>query len=144
MSPNERIAKALNKASNQAEATFDLTEAEQSAEGLSAAFEMAGDRIARSLEGAARRGEFSFSQMAESVARDLARLAVQDLITEPLEGVFSKLTSSIFGQATASKSSPVNVTMNVSGVSSVGDFKKSETQLAAGLMPAVSQGQKLT
>lgn len=144
MTPNDRIAKALNGSKLDPESIIDIEEAEQSAEGLSAAFEVAGDRIAGALDRAARTGEISFSQMAESVARDLARLAVQELITEPLEGVFSQLTASIVGQATSTKSSPVNVTMNVSGVSSVGDFKKSETQLAAGLIRAMSQGQKLT
>ena len=144
MTPNDRIAQALNGSKLDPETVIDLEDAEQSAEGLSVAFEVAGDRIAAALDRAARTGEISFLQMAESVARDLARLAVQELITEPLEGVFSQLTASIVGQATSTKSSPVNVTMNVSGVSSVGDFKKSETQLAAGLIRAMSQGQKLT
>lgn len=144
MTPNDRIAKALKGSKLDPETVIDLEDAEQSAEGLSVAFEVAGDRIAAALDRAARMGEISFSQMAESVARDLARLAVQELITEPLEGVFSQLTASIVGQARSTKSSPVNVTMNVSGVSSVGDFKKSETQLAAGLIRAMSQGQKLT
>ena len=144
MTPNDRIAQALNGSKLDPETVIDLEDAEQSAEGLSVAFEVAGDRIAAALDRAARTGEISFLQMAESVARDLARLAVQELITEPLEGVFTQLTASIVGQATSTKSSPVNVTMNVSGVSSVGDFKKSETQLAAGLIRAMSQGQKLT
>jgi len=77
MTPNDRIAKALNGSKLDPESIIDIEEAEQSAEGLSAAFEVAGDRIAGALDRAARTGEISFSQMAESVARDLARLAVQ-------------------------------------------------------------------
>ena len=81
--------------------------------------------------------------MAESITRDLARLAVRELISDPLQTVFSNAIQSVAEQSHFSKSTPVNVTMNVSGVSSPTEFKKSETQLAAGLSRALNQGRKL-
>jgi len=135
MTDEDRAAKAVSK--------FDITGATDAANDMAQAFEQAGDRISNALERAARKGEFSFSNMAESITRDLARLAVQELISEPLQSVFSSAIQSVAGQGNSSKSSPVNVTMNVSGVSSPTEFKKSETQLAAGLSRAINQGRKL-
>ena len=135
MNTNEEAVRALSE--------FDLDAAKESADEMAKAFEAAGDRISTALERAARTGEFSFSQMAESVARDLARLAVEELITAPLEGLINSVSSSLMGQATGSQKSSVNVTMNVEGVSNPTDFKKSNTQLAAGLTRAISQGRKL-
>ena len=123
--------------------SFDIEGAEQAASDMAQAFELAGDRISNALERAARNGEFSFSNMAESITRDLARLVVQELISGPLESVFSSVIKTAPGQGASAKSSPINVTMNVSGVRSPSDFKKSETQLAAGLSRALNQGRKL-
>ncbi len=136
MSSDNNAAQALS--------SFDISEATQSADEMAAAFEVASNRIANALQSAARTGEFSFSQMAESIARDLARIAVQELIAEPIQGLFNSASSSLISQGISPKSTPVNVTMNVSGIASVADFKKSETQLAAGLSRAISQGRKLT
>jgi len=122
---------------------FDIEGATDAANDMAQAFEQAGDRISNALERAARMGEFSFSEMAESISRDLARLAIQELIAEPLKSVFSSVIQSVSGSGAAAKSPPVNVTMNVSGVSSLREFQKSETQLAAGLSRAINQGQKL-
>lgn len=125
----------------------DVTALNQAAEETARAFELASERIANALQRAALEGEFSFSEMAESISRDLARIAVRDLISDPLEGALNQLTSSLvsstIGQGSGAKTTPINVTLKVSGVSSVSDFKKSETQLAAGLARALSQGQKL-
>ena len=123
---------------------FDIIGAADAANDMAQAFELASERISNALERAARTVEFSFSQMAQSIARDLARIAVQDLITAPLQSVFNSAISSASGQGGNAKSTPVNVTMNVSGVSSPSAFQKSETQLAAGLARAINQGRKLT
>ena len=68
------------------------------ANALADVFEQAGDRIASSLERAATSGELSFNALAESVLSDLARIAVTELITAPLQGAVSALTSSIAGR----------------------------------------------
>lgn len=126
----------------QAVANFDVGATSQAADEMAQAFELAGNRIAEALQNAAQTGEFSFSQMTESIARDLARLAVQELVTAPLEGVFSTLISNTLGASPAAQN-PMNVTLNLSGVNSVSEFKKSETQISAGLARAISQGRKL-
>jgi len=127
----------------EAVSNFDIEGAADVANDMAQAFEQAADRISNALERAARRGEFSFSNMAESITRDLARLAVQELISEPLNSLFSSALGAVAGQDSSAKSTPINVTMNVSGVSSTTEFKKSETQLAAGLSRAINQGRKL-
>lgn len=54
-----------------------------SAQVLEAAFAEAGASIEASLSRAARRGQLDFSQMAEAIARDLARVAAQSLFAAP-------------------------------------------------------------
>ena len=135
MTDTNRVAQVVSN--------FDIEGAADVANDMAQAFEKAGDRISNALERAARKGEFSFSNMAESITRDLARLAVRELISDHLQTVFSNAIQSVAGQSHSSKSTPVNVTMNVSGVSSPTEFKKSETQLAAGLSRALNQGRKL-
>lgn len=124
---------------------FDVDEAKQSAEDMARAFELAGDRIASALQSAASRGELSFSQMAEQISRDLARLAVQELVTQPLEGLFTQLISSVTTQSGVAKASPLNVNLKLSGGGvSADSVSKSEGQIAAGLARALHQGRKLT
>lgn len=123
-------------------ASFDMAEAGKAADEMAAAFELAGNRISEALQNAAQTGELSFSQMTESISQDLARLAVQELVTAPLESAFNAMISNVF-KASSSTQSPMNVTLNLSGAHSVQDFKKSETQISAGLARALSQGRKL-
>ncbi len=54
--------------------------AKQAADALAAAFDVAGERISFSLGTAARSGELDFRKMAESMLRDLARVAAEALI----------------------------------------------------------------
>lgn len=135
MTTENRAARAVSD--------FDIQGMTDAADEMAQAFEYAGERISNALERAARKGEFSFSDMAESISRDLARLAVQELISNPLQSLFTAALQTVSGQGASAKSSPVNITMNVSGVSSPADFQKSETQLAAGLSRALNQGRKL-
>jgi len=55
------------------------------AEDMAKAFELAGDRISSALDRAAKSGEFSFSNLAQSITRDLAGLAITELFTNPLQ-----------------------------------------------------------
>jgi phage-related minor tail protein len=57
---------------------------EDAARRLSEAFEEAGDTIASSLEAAARSGELNFSDMAEAILQDLARIALEMLVIDPI------------------------------------------------------------
>lgn len=128
----------------QALTEFDTSGAIEAADDMARAFETAADRIASALERAARAGEFSFSQMAESIARDLAKIAVQELITDPLSDLIHTVTSSVISGQGKAQTPNVNVTMNLSGVTDMAGVKKSETQFAAALTRALSTAQKLT
>ncbi len=109
-------------------------------------FEAAGERIADALEGAARSGELSFNALAESVARDLARLAVSELITSPLQGALSslggQLAGSVFGGSSGQAKPPVTVNMTVSGVTDPSSFARSQNQISSTLARAVAAGQR--
>ena len=113
-------------------------------------FEAAGERIASALDGAARSGELSFNALAESVARDLARLAISELITSPLQGVLGAAGNSLGGQIAASwggggqTKPPVTVNMTVSGVTDASSFSRSQNQISSTLARAVSAGQRYT
>jgi len=115
--------------------------ASDAANALADVFEQAGSRIADSLERAAKSGELSFNNLAESVLTDLARIAVNELITAPLQGALSSLTSSIAG-GSSSKSSPVTVNLNMG--SSAGKTSvpaASSAQLASQVAQALSRAQ---
>ena len=105
----------------------------EDADELARAFEAAGERIAASLEGAARRGELSFSDMAESILKDLARLA----ITEAVDGVFGGLLG---GNAPAGGRSSQTINLNITGAADAAGFRKSGAQIGAHLARAVRSG----
>ncbi len=111
------------------------------AENVAKAFELAGDRIAKALGSAAQSGELSFSSLAESVTRDLASLAISELITSPLQQAISGLGDAIIG---GGQSSSVNVNMNLSGVANADSFTRSQGQISASLARAVTSGQRFT
>ncbi len=115
--------------------------ASDAANALADVFEQAGGRIADSLERAAKSGELSFNNLAESVLTDLARIAVNELITAPLQGALSSLTSSITG-GSSSKSAPVTVNLNMNqtaGKTSVP--AASSAQLASQIAQALGRAQ---
>jgi len=111
------------------------------ANALADVFEQAGSRIAGSLERAAQSGELSFNSLAESVLSDLARIAVNELITAPLQAGLSSLTSSIAG-TTSSKSSPVTVNLNmVQPAGKTTADQASGAQIASQVAQAVARAQ---
>ena len=131
MIDTDKAGKALND--------FADGPAKNAADLAAQSFEQAGERIAQALERAARSGEFSFRDMAASISRDLAALAIQELIVEPLQDLLSG------GAKTGSSSqsaNPLNIVMNITGVSDAGAFQKSQGQISASLARAVAQGQK--
>lgn len=113
------------------------------ADNMAKAFELAGDRISTALDRAAKSGEFSFNNLAQSIAQDLAGFAISQLVTNPLEQVLGGLTQSL-GQSLigGSQKPSVNVNMNVSGVSNPDSFTKSQGQISAQLARAVADGQR--
>ena len=113
--------------------------AKDAAELAAQSFEQAGERIAQALERAARTGEFSFRDMAAAISRDLAALAIQELILEPLQAALSGGAKS---GGSAQSQNPVNIVMNITGVSDANGFQKSQGQISASLARAVAQGQK--
>lgn len=113
--------------------------AKDAAELAAQSFEQAGERIAQALERAARSGEFSFRDMAAAITRDLAALAIQELILEPLQAALSGGGKS---GGSSQQQNPLNIVMNITGVSDAGSFQKSQGQISASLARAVAQGQK--
>jgi len=115
--------------------------ASDAANALADVFEQAGSRIADSLERAAKSGELSFNDLAESVLTDLARIAVNELITAPLQGALSSLTSSIAGGG-SSKFSPVTVNLNMGSASGKTSVPAaSSAQIASQIAQALSRAQ---
>jgi len=131
MRPENDAAKALEDFAN--------GPALDAADDVAKAFEFAGERITTALERAARSGELSFNVLAESVARDLARTAITELFTAPLQQAIGGLGKTISGNA---KASPVTVNMTVSGVANPQSFKRSQGQISASLARAVADGQR--
>ncbi len=80
------------EAAETAAALHEAAEAgEDAADRISEAFETAGRSISSSLEAAARAGELSFARMSEAILRDLARLAVREIVAPPVEGLAAGL-----------------------------------------------------
>lgn len=122
----------------QALETFDASPAIQDANAMADAFDVAGVRIAQSLEQAAKRGELSFNSLAESVLSDLARLAISDIVETPLNALVESLGRSLGGVGGAGS---MTVNLNLSGAADAEAFRRSEGQIAGSLARAVSLGQ---
>ena len=111
----------------------------EAADDVAKAFEFAGERISFALERAARSGEFSFNSLAESISRDLARIAINELFTAPLEQVIGGIGKAITGAAAKPS---INVNMSVSGVTDAQSFAKSQGQISSAIARAVADGQR--
>ena len=133
MIETEKAAQALGD--------FAQGPAKASAEAAAVYFELAGKRMANALEKAAISGEFSFRDMAAAISRDLASIAIQELLIGPLEAA---LRGGGANSGTSSPLNPVSIIMNISGVNDASGFQKSQGQISAGLARAVAQGQKFT
>lgn len=131
----------MNSTDDAAKALEDFAQgpAIDAADDVAKAFEFAGERISLALERAARKGEFSFNALAESVTRDLARLAITELFTAPLQQAIGGLGKAI---SSASSKPAINVNMSVSGISDTQSFTKSQGQISSALARAVADGQR--
>jgi len=117
---------------------FSKEDGEHAADATAKAFELAGDRIAKALSKAATSGELSFNALAESVTRDLAKMAIEDLLLGPLQSALGG------GGNGSSQSRNPNITMNLNGVSDARSFQRSQGQISAALARAVNDGQRFT
>ena len=106
------------------------------------AFEAAGRRIEAALVKAAKTGELSFHDMAEAILKDLARIAIQQVLTGPLETALGGLGQGGGASAPQSPNGATHITLNVSGVSDASSFARSQGQISAALARAVSDGQR--
>jgi len=135
MTPQDDAANALE--------SFAAGPAFDAADATARAFEAAGERISNALEQAALSGEFSFNSLAESIAQDFARVAINDLIINPLQSLVGGAISGATGGGNSQGSGrPVTVNMNLSGVSNPASFQRSQGQISAALARAVSDGQR--
>ncbi|MHA6288273.1 phage tail tape measure C-terminal domain-containing protein [Maricaulis sp. CAU 1757] len=64
--------------------------ARRAADAMEAAFARTGDNIEQAFERAARSGELSFNRLTEAVLRDLARLAGEQVLVRPLQGLMER------------------------------------------------------
>tara|TARA_R110000868_G_scaffold71320_3_gene209015 strand:- start:2638 stop:3156 length:519 start_codon:yes stop_codon:yes gene_type:complete len=69
--------------------------AARASQAIEAAFERTGEAIERAFERAARSGETSFSRLTDSILRDMARLAAEQLIEKPLSGAIQSALSNM-------------------------------------------------
>ncbi|MDB2438390.1 hypothetical protein N9W89_06710 [Hellea sp.] len=131
----------MNSSDDAAQALQDFANgpAIVAADDVAKAFEFAGERISLALERAAKSGELSFSSLAESVARDLARLAITELFTGPLQQAIGGLGKVITG---ANSKPAVTVNMSVSGLTDAQSFTKSQGQISSAVARAVADGQR--
>ena len=118
---------------------FAAGPAVDAADSLARAFEVAGDRISAALEGAARRGEFSFNTLASSIAQDFTRLAIDQLVTGPITDILSGALGGITG-GNSTRNTTVN--LNVSGMSNSQGLQQSQGQISAAVARAVASGQR--
>ena len=101
------------------------------AEDTARAFELAGDRISKALEQAARSGELSFSGLAERITQDLAKLAINE--------IFSAVISP---NVPSNSQPPTTINMTVNGVTDGPSFQRSSGQVSVMLARAVADGQR--
>lgn len=69
--------------------------AARASQAIEAAFARTGESIEHAFERAARSGETSFSRLTESILRDMARLAAEQLIEKPLSGAIQSALSNM-------------------------------------------------
>ena len=69
--------------------------ATRASQAIEAAFARTGESIEHAFERAARSGETSFSRLTESILRDMARLAAEQLIEKPLTGAIQSAISNM-------------------------------------------------
>ena len=82
MSDDTQFSVAAARQAADLEALAD--DGEAAAARLGAVFRQTGETIAETLAAAARSGELSFNDMVESILQDLARLALERLVIEPV------------------------------------------------------------
>ena len=121
---------------------FAARDAADGADLAAKAFEAAGRRIEAALVKAAKTGELSFHDMAEAILKDLARIAIQQVLTGPLETALGGLGQGGSSGLAPSAQGAMNITLNLSGVSDAGSFSRSQGQISAALARAVSEGQR--
>ena len=129
--------------SAQALQAFAQGPALDAADDLARAFEVAGDRISAALERAARTGEFSFNDLASSVAQDLTRVAFDEL-TGPITNALTGALGGFIGGGPAGGSNTRNTTvnLNVSGGNNSQGLQRSQGQISAAIARAVASGQR--
>ena len=110
---------------------------EEAAERAALVFEQAGERISTALDRAARSGEVSFNRMAESILQDLARIAIQDLVVDPITNALGGLLSS------AAPAGNFTLNMNLpAGAAPSAAQTRSAAQAAAAVARQVARGQR--
>lgn len=75
--------------------------AQQAAEQIEELFSRAGNHIGREMETAAASGSISFQRMVESILKDLARIAIKQVVGGALSNVLGAAISGNFGGARA-------------------------------------------
>lgn len=110
------------------------------AELLQETFEATARSIEEELERAARTGTFRFREMTQDILNDLATLAADRYIRQPLEELIGGLLGgggagggSVPGVGISPVGKSTSVTLNLGQTVDVAGFRQSETQIAATL-----------
>ncbi|MEK7660822.1 MAG: phage tail tape measure C-terminal domain-containing protein [Pseudomonadota bacterium] len=69
--------------------------AKEAGETLAKIFEVSGRQISHALSQAAKSGEISFKNLAQSIIRDLSNLAFDKYVTKPLDGLIDGIIKSL-------------------------------------------------
>lgn len=145
-------------------------EASRGAAFMKEAYVSATDEILGSLRTLAANGRLEMDQMVEGILQSLARLALEEFVFEPLEGIFNSLGKTITGQrelggpvlagdsylvgergpevftptsagvVSPMSQSPINITIVAGSNSPVQAIRRSEKQIAASVARAVRSG----
>jgi phage-related minor tail protein len=117
---DDPVAASLDEA-GQSLARFADGPAREAADAVAEAFEKAGRRMAGSLAEAARSGEISVKGLASAILRDLSGLAIERFVTQPLDGLVSRLAAALPGAAGLSGARAAGGPVNAGGAYLVGE-----------------------
>ncbi|MGV6800755.1 MAG: phage tail tape measure C-terminal domain-containing protein [bacterium] len=120
---------------------------------LQETFSTLANTIEDELERAARRGELSMKRMVQEILNDLAKLAAQKIIREPLQNAINTILQGAIGgglgaiagrnaKNAASHKSNVTINMIMPTSSAPETFPMSPTQVAASLHSALSKAAR--
>lgn len=117
--------------------------AKRAADSVGVSFEHAGQRIARALDSAAVDGEASFKRLAKVVLEELAKVALNQVLSGTSPGSDKSAGLAAFSAPLANAvAAPVAIHFHMPGGGDVGTITKHQGQIAASITRAVAYGRR--